>query len=99
MGRHNSEYTLFFKENLHSESGQEVHGNYVNGFSEKIIVWPKWAILSPKLMCLHNPIISNNISPILQNVRSQEVHEINLNGFLKKVWFGPMGHFRPKNDM
>ena len=33
---HNSQHALTtFLNNLHSENGLEVHGNYVNGFSEK----------------------------------------------------------------
>ena len=34
-----------FFEILHNESGQEVHGTYINGFPEKILIWDKWAIL------------------------------------------------------
>ena len=26
---------------LHNEKGQEIHGNYINGFSEKILIWGK----------------------------------------------------------
>ena len=44
---------IFF-EILHHERGQEVHGNYFNVFSEKILIWGKWAILGPKMMHLHN---------------------------------------------
>ena len=36
MGCHKSEHALtIFLNNLHNENAQEVHGNYVNGFSEK----------------------------------------------------------------
>ena len=38
---------------LHNERGQEVM-EIINGFSEKILIWGKWAILGPKMMCPHN---------------------------------------------
>ena len=41
--RHNSRSVLF--QTLHNEKGQEVHDNYINGFSEKIIfgaIGPFW---------------------------------------------------------
>ena len=35
-----------FIEILHNERGQEVHGTYINGFPEKILIWGKWAVLA-----------------------------------------------------
>ena len=29
--------------------GQEVHGNHIIGFSEKIFIWGEWAILDLKM--------------------------------------------------
>ena len=34
---------------LHSERGQKVHPNYVNGFHKKILAWEKEAIMGPKM--------------------------------------------------
>ena len=34
---------------LHSESGQEVHENYINSFSNKILVQCKWATVDIKM--------------------------------------------------
>ena len=31
---------------LHNERGQKVHGNYINSFSEKNLIWGKWAIFA-----------------------------------------------------
>ena len=34
--------------------GQQVYGNYVIGFSEKILVWPKWDMVGLKMKPPHN---------------------------------------------
>ena len=65
----------FFKI-LHNEMGQEVHENYINGFSEKILIWGKWTILGPKIACPHNFGTTLRIFfYILHNERGQEIHE------------------------
>ena len=39
-----------FFEILHNERGQEVHGNYINNFSEENLILDKWAILDLKMV-------------------------------------------------
>ena len=39
---------------LHNESDQEVHADYLNGFSGKISGLGQWTILDLKMMCPHN---------------------------------------------
>ena len=36
---------------LDNERSQELHENYINGFSENIFLWGKCTILGPKIMC------------------------------------------------
>ena len=43
-----------FFEILNNERDLEIHGNYFNGFSEKILIWAIWAILVLKMACPHN---------------------------------------------
>ena len=47
-------HSKIFKKILHSARDQEVHGNYINGISEKILIWGKWAILGPKMKGPHD---------------------------------------------
>ena len=66
--------------------GQDVDGNYVNDFPEKILIWGKWAILGLKMAHLHNfgsalRIFFEN----WHNERGQEVHGNHINGFLEKI--------------
>ena len=39
-----------FFEILHNERDQEVHENYINGFSGKKVILGKWAILGLKMV-------------------------------------------------
>ena len=41
---------IFF-EILHNERGQEVYGYYINGFSEKILIYSKWAVVTMESDC------------------------------------------------
>ena len=45
---------FFFFLILHNKRGQEVHRNYINGFSGKKFLQGKRVILGPKIMCRHN---------------------------------------------
>ena len=40
---------IFF-EILQNERGQELHGNYMSGFSEKILIWGEWVIQGLKIV-------------------------------------------------
>ena len=64
---------------LHSAGGNKFIENMLLLFLKKILFWGKWAILGP-IWCkndvfLQLQINSKNFFKILQNEKSQEVHE------------------------
>ena len=85
---------------LHNERGQERHGNYINGFSERNLIvfraiwsfWNKNGMVSSSLW-----ICSQIFLLILLNKRDQEVHENFISCFLRKnlIWGNLIfsGHF------
>ena len=46
--RHNSGFALSLFQILHNVKGQEVHENYINGFSKKIIFGTTGPFFAPK---------------------------------------------------
>ena len=79
---------------LHHKRDQEGHGNYINGFSKKILIWGKWDILDLKMGCLNDFGSTQRIFlKILHNIRGQEVHENYLIVFLKQYNYGQIGLF------
>ena len=79
---------------LHNERGQERHGNYINGFSERNLIvfkaiwsfWNKNGMASSSLW-----ICSQVFLLILLKKRDQELHENFFSGFLRKNLF--LSHF------
>ena len=52
---HNSGFApSIFLKMYNNEKGQQVHKNYINGFSEKILVCPKWGVMGPKMKYSYN---------------------------------------------
>ena len=63
-----------------------MHGNYVNDFFEKILIWHKWAILGPKMVHSHSPRSTpRTFLKGLHNERGQETCETYVNGFCEKL--------------
>ena len=75
---------------LHNERGQERHGNYINGFSERNLIvfraiwsfWNKNGLVSSSLW-----ICSQVFLLILLKERDEEVHENFFSCFLRKNLF------------
>ena len=73
---------------LHTERGQERHGNYINGFSEKKS-WGNLVILVQKWCLSHNfGSALSFLFLILHNKRGQEIHENFISCFSRKnlIW-------------
>ena len=84
---------------LHNETGQEVHGIYLNDFPEKNLIWGKWAILAWKW---HIVITLNPLWGLFWFLKfciikgTKRYMKISLMVFLKK-YFGQTGHFGSEN--
>ena len=73
---------------LPNEKGKERHGNYINGFSEKDLIWGNLVILAQKWCILITLDLLQVFFKILLNERGQEVFENFISCFSKKVLFG-----------
>ena len=81
-----------------NEKDQEVHENYVNGFSGKIIIWGKSAIFGLKMVHPHN--FGSALSFFLKFCImkwAERYMEILLMVFLRKISFAQVGFFGPEN--
>ena len=81
---------------LHNGKGQERHGNYINGFSEKSYLG-QFGHIDPKMVHPHNFGSAFRFFLILHNKRVQEEHENFVRYFLRKnlIWGNLifLGHF------
>ena len=73
---------------LPNEKGKERHRNYINGFSEKDLIWGNLVILAQKWCILITLDLLQVFFKILLNERGQEVFENFISCFSKKVLFG-----------
>ena len=82
---------------LHNERGQERHGNYINGFSEKNIILGNLIILAQKWYMLITLDLLSVVFLILHNKRGQELHQNCISCFSSKslIWGNLifLGHF------
>ena len=80
-----------------NERGQQVHGNYMNGFSEKILIWGKWTNLGLKMVDPHNSRSTLRIFLKFCTIKgAKSCMEIIVMVFLKNSHLGQMGHFTLK---
>ena len=85
--RHNFGSTLrIFLKLCTIKRSQEVHGNYINGFSEKIVTWSKWAI--PGLTVAHSHNFGSTLRIVLKFCTLYWHFK------KKKISFKPSGQFR-----
>ena len=82
---------------LHNKRGKERHGNYINGFSVKNLIWGNLIILGQKWCIVITLDLLQVFFLTLYNERGQEVHENFISCFSRKnfIWVNLifLGHF------
>lgn len=91
-----------FFEILYNEYCQEVHGDYINGVSEKSVNWGQMGHFGWKMATCHNSGSGPRIflKFFLMKGGKREVHEYDIHGFSdKKYYFWQKGHYEPKHGV
>ena len=82
----------FFEISLNERGQEAVNGNYINSFSEKILIWSKWANLGPKMAHLHSSGSTLRIILKLCTTKGAKRYmELKLMIFLRNSHLGQMG--------
>ena len=77
--------TFIANRDSHNKKSQEVHGSDVRGFSDKSLIWGKWAILENGVS-LFLWIHSKDFFEILHNDKGQQLHGTYIKGFPEKIF-------------
>ena len=73
-----------FLRSFHIERGEEAHWIILMVFPKKII-WGKWAILGPKIMCGHNSGSDGRIFRRFSTIKQPKRYIKIINGFFEKI--------------